>query len=145
MTLSTRFVEISSHVRNWGRWGDDDELGTLNLITPGVVQGAAACIHTGETFPLSVPLEADGIQVGFIPGRDNPTHTMISLNEALGPDSHADAFHTSDDAVQMGLQAATHWDGLCHVSYGGFVYNGYSADSVTAEGGATLCLSLIHI
>ena len=139
MALSERFIEISARVRNWGRWGDDDELGTLNLITQEAVRAAGDCIRTGKTFPLAVPLEADGIQVGFIPGRDNPTRTMIALNDPLEPSADPDVFHTSDDSVQMGLQAGTHWDGLCHASYGGRVYNGYPDTTVTEEEGATRC------
>jgi kynurenine formamidase len=46
---------------------------------------------------------------------------------------------TSDDAVTMGLQAATHWDALTHVSHSGRIYNGRPADSITAHGGAAFC------
>ncbi|HBL08086.1 MAG TPA: cyclase, partial [Acidimicrobiaceae bacterium] len=45
------------------------------LITPEVVLRSRDCIRTGRTIPLAVPLQKDGIQVGFIPGRDNPTRT----------------------------------------------------------------------
>ena len=99
MALSERFIEISARVRNWGRWGDDDELGTLNLITQETVRAGGDCIRTGKTFALAVPLEADGIQVGFIPGRDNPPRTMIALNDPLEPSVDPDVFHTSDDSV----------------------------------------------
>ena len=44
-----------------------------------------------------------------------------------------------DDVVQMGLQAATHWDGLCHASYNGLVYNGYPSETITSDKGATRC------
>ena len=77
MALPEDFIQISNRVRNWGRWGDDDQLGTLNFITPEVVRNAAGCIRTGESFPLSVTLEKEGIQVGFIPGRINPILEMI--------------------------------------------------------------------
>ena len=66
MPLSDRFREISSQVRNWGRWGPDDQLGTLNLITPEVVLAARDCIRHGRTIPLAVGLEHDGIQVGIV-------------------------------------------------------------------------------
>lgn len=70
----------------------------------------------------------------MIPGRVNPLHTMTAINqEIFGPGTVA----TSDDAVTMGLQAATHWDGLAHVSHSGRLYNNRPADSVTAHGGAT--------
>jgi len=139
MALPEDFIQISNRVRNWGRWGDDDQLGTLNFITPEVVRNAAGCIRTGESFPLSVTLEKEGIQVGFIPGRINPILEMISIDEPIDAEAGLDSFHTSDDVVQMGLQAATHWDGLCHASYNGFVYNGYPSETITNSEGATRC------
>ena len=139
MPLSEQFLEISSQVRNWGRWGPDDQLGTLNLITPEVVLAARDCIRQGRTIPLAVELQHDGIQVGFVPGRDNPTMTLHAINEGMDPDGGPDSFHTSDDHVSFGLQAGTHWDGLCHVSYSGMVYNGYDASGITTDEGATQC------
>ncbi|TMU93003.1 cyclase family protein [Streptomyces sp. DASNCL29] len=128
MTLPAEFHEIAKRVNNWGRWGTADEIGTLNLITDAVVREAAATIRTGRRVPLAVPLRQDGIQTGMIPGRVNPLHTMIAVNfEMFGPDTVA----TSDDAVTMGLQAGTHWDGLAHVSHSGKLYNGRPADSIT--------------
>ncbi|EXU67198.1 cyclase [Streptomyces sp. PRh5] len=128
MTLPAEFHEIAKRVNNWGRWGTADEIGTLNLITDAVVREAAATIRTGRRVPLAVPLRQDGIQTGMIPGRVNPLHTMIAVNfEMFGPDTVA----TSDDAVTMGLQAGTHWDGLAHVSHSGKIYNGRPADSIT--------------
>lgn len=127
------FAEIARRVNNWGRWGADDEAGTLNLVTDAVVRRAAAGVRAGRRVPLALPLQQDGVQTGMIPGRVNPLHTMVALNlEMFGPRTVA----TSDDAVTMGLQAATHWDGLGHVSHGGRIYNGRPADSITAHAGA---------
>ena len=122
MTTEADYHQAMDELSNWGRWGADDQLGTLNFITPEVVKNAAKCIKTGDTFPLSVTLEESGIQVGFIPGRINPILEMISVNEPIDPQAGIESFHTSDDVVRMGLQAATHWDGLCHASYNGFIY-----------------------
>ena len=120
-------------LNNWGRWGDDDEIGTLNLITDAVVRAAAATVRSGRRVPLALPLRRDGVQTGSIPGRVNPLHTMVQINQPLfGPGSVA----TSDDTVTMGLQAATHWDALPHVSHSGVIYNGRPADTITAHGGA---------
>ncbi|MGK5732096.1 cyclase family protein [Streptomyces sp. URMC 124] len=129
MPLPPEFHEIAKRVNNWGRWGDRDEIGTLNLITDAVVREAAATVLTGRRVALAVPLRQRGIQTGLIPGRVNPLHTMLSINQQCAPESVA----TSDDAVTMGLQAGTHWDALPHVSHGGRIYNGRSADSVTAH------------
>jgi kynurenine formamidase len=135
VALPDEFRSLSAQVRNWGRWGPDDELGTLNLITPEARRRAAACVRTGKAFSLALPLsEAEGIQTGAIPGRINPLRTMVAINaQYTGSPS---GFCTSDDVVVMGLQAATHWDALAHVSYDGYLYNGHPADSVTAAGAA---------
>ncbi len=134
MPLPQDFVDLAREVNNWGRWGDDDELGTLNLITPDVVRRAAACVRTGKTFSLGFPLSADGPQTGAVPGRINPIHRMTQVNTAFFEDPESIRF--SDDVVEMGLQCATHWDALSHASYRGVLYNGFPADSITDDGAA---------
>lgn len=133
MSLPAEFHEIAKRVNNWGRWGADDEIGTLNLITDSVVRDAAATVRTGQRIPLALPLQQDGVQSGLIPGRVNPLHAMVQINQELfGPGTVA----TSDDIVTLGLQAATHWDALTHASHSGRIYNGRPADTVTAHAGA---------
>jgi kynurenine formamidase len=133
VSLPDVFHDIAKRVNNWGRWGADDEIGTLNLITDEVVREAAATVRTGRRIPLALPLQQDGVQSGMIPGRVNPLHVMVQINqEIFGPGTVA----CSDDAVTMGLQAATHWDALTHVSHSGRLYNGRPAGTVTAHGGA---------
>ncbi|TVL93712.1 cyclase family protein [Streptomyces sp. SAJ15] len=134
MPMPAAFHEIAKRVNNWGRWGAEDEIGTLNLVTDAVVRSAVATVTTGRRIPLVIPLQHDGPQTGLIPGRINPLHTMTGVNvELFG----AGAVATSDDAVTMGLQAGTHWDALAHVSHSGVLYNGRPADSVSAHGRAT--------
>ncbi|WUD74762.1 cyclase family protein [Streptomyces sp. NBC_00510] len=133
MAFPAEFHDIAKRVNNWGRWGEDDEIGTLNLVTDEVVRAAAGTVRSGRRVPLALPLQQDGVQTGMIPGRVNPLRTMVMLNhEMFGPGTVA----TSDDIVTMGLQAATHWDALTHVSHSGRIYNGRPADSITAHGGA---------
>jgi kynurenine formamidase len=126
--------ELARRVNNWGRWGADDEIGTLNLITDEVVRRAAATVTSGRRLTLALPLDENGPQIGAIPGRINPERTMLAVNAAATGDP-AD-FCTSDDAVSMGLQAGTHWDALSHVSYEGKLYNGIPAGTVTEKGAA---------
>jgi kynurenine formamidase len=135
MPLPDDITALGAELRNWGRWGDDDQRGTLNLIDDEARRRGAACVRAGKAFSLALPWSAAGPQLGFIPGRDNPTHTMTQVNAAV---TDPDGVCFNDDAVAMGLQAATHWDGLAHVSYGGRLYNGYSAASVTDAGAARL-------
>jgi kynurenine formamidase len=94
-------------------------------------------VVSGRSFALGLPLsEAEGIQMGFIQGRVNPTRSMIQVNQPLSPDP--DWVCSSEDVVTLALQCATHWDALAHCSYGGVIYNGYPAASVT-EAGAGRC------
>jgi kynurenine formamidase len=136
MSLPAVFHDIAERVNNWGRWGAEDERGTLNLITDEVVRGAVASVRTGLRVPLALDLRHDGVQTGLVPGRVNPLHAMVQVNQELfGPGTVA----TSDDIVTMGLQAATHWDALTHVSHSGRIYNGRSAASITPHGRSAYC------
>lgn len=138
-----RFADVAARVRNWGRWGEDDQLGTLNLVDGEARRRAAASVRTGEAVPLGLPLsEAEGIQAGFVPGRTNPRRTMIAVNEPLSADPSW--IRTSEDAVDMALQCATHWDGLAHASYRGVIYNGFPAGSVTGEGAGRCGIHLVR-
>ena len=135
--MRERFEEIAARVRNWGRWGSDDQLGTLNLVGGAARRRAAASVRTGQALPLGLPLsEVEGIQAGFVPGRINPRRTMIAVDEPLSPDP--EWIRSSEDVVELALQCATHWDSLAHVSYRGVIYNGFPASSVT-DGGAGRC------
>jgi kynurenine formamidase len=129
-------LDVATKVRNWGRWGDDDQIGTLNFLTDDVVKAAAGSIRSGKRFSLAFPLQLNGLQTGVIPGRVNPLRTMVSINACLSGDRTT--FCTSDDVVVMGLQAATHWDGLGHASYGGVIYGG-RPETVINEWGASEC------
>jgi kynurenine formamidase len=132
LALPAYFHELAAKVRNWGRWGQHDELGTLNLVDSEAVRRGLASARQGRAFSLAYPLTADGIQLGFIPGRVNPKLELHDINHALGEDPEGAC--DNDDHVTMGLQAATHWDALAHVSYGGQLYNGYPASAITATG-----------
>jgi len=142
MAMPPEVKELAAKVRNWGRWGDDDEIGTLNFITDDVVKAAAKEIATGKRIALGLPLDENGPQSGAIPGRDNPVREMIMVDLALTGD--ASNFTTSDDKVAMGIQAGTHWDALAHVSYEGNLYNGVkSSDVITAAGAARMGIDKI--
>lgn len=132
MALPQHLKDLAAKVSNRGRWGDDDRRGTLNLIDDAAVRRGLAAARQGKVFSLSMPFDEDGPQLGFIPGRTNPTRTMVSLNASMTGDPSD--FCTSDDAVQMGIQASTHWDALAHVSYEGRCYNDVPAASIDEAG-----------
>ena len=128
------FLEIAKRVSNWGRWGPDDERGTLNLITPEVVKRAAGCVRRGRVFSLGLAFGADGPQPG-VGVRFNPMHYMSAIGESIGGGGLR--FCYSDDIVHMPLQCATQWDALAHVHYAGQIYNGFAADEVLTTSGAS--------
>ena len=147
-SIPAAFAELAGQVTNWGRWGPDDQLGTLNLIDEAARLRGVGSVRDGTAFSLGLPLSAaEGIQMGFVPGRVNPTRTMVSVNEPLSPDPEWIA--SSEDTVTLAMQCATHWDGLAHVSYGagpegGKLYNGFPSSEVTEEGAAKLGIHLIR-
>jgi kynurenine formamidase len=137
MPLSEALRGLSARVSNWGRWGADDERGTLNLVTSEAVLRGVAAVRTGRPFSLAIPFDAEGPQWDNVnmPLRTNPALNTFAVNVCFTGDA-AD-FTTSDDAFSMGSQAATHWDGLAHVGYEGRLYNGFDDTVVTSEAGAT--------
>jgi len=137
MTYPQEIVDLGEKVKNWGRWGDDDEVGTINFITDQVVKDAMKCVKSGKRLSLAFPLQQQGgLQLGSMPGRINPLRTMIQLNTPVIGDPTQ--FCTSDDVVTMGLQAGTHWDGLCHASWNGKIYGNRDASTITYDG-ASVC------
>lgn len=132
MALPPHLKELAAQVSNWGRWGADDRRGTINLIDTAALQRGVAAARQGKVFPLSIPYDEDGPQLGFIPGRINPERTMLCINQSMTGDTSD--FCTSDDAVSMGVQAATHWDALSHAGYEDLLYNGVPASSTDERG-----------
>lgn len=127
------FKAIGARLRNWGRWGDDDEIGTLNFITDEIRRAAAGLIRTGQIVDLGMPFDADGPQKAGMNGRFNPVHRMtIMPGDAVSPSGMV----VSDDLVILPTQCATQWDSMAHIGYDGAFYNGRPYSVVTASGGA---------
>ncbi len=122
--------KLGKQLSNWGRWGEDDQLGTSNLRTPERIKAAAELIRTGKVFDLGIPLDEHGPQFGE-GGRTNPVRHMSVLG---GASSEHGAQRYNDDYVFMPLQAATQWDALSHVYYDDVLYNGFPSDSVDSSG-----------
>jgi len=122
--------------RNWGRWGDDDQRGTLNFITPEALVHASSLVKTGDVVSCGLPFNSDGPQAGGFGGRTNPIHSMLQDGGdiALGAQDHLNVLRYTDDAVTMPLQCGTQWDALAHIFYRGQMYNGHGLEKVTSRG-----------
>ena len=123
------FREIGARLRNWGRWGDDDERGTVNLIDADRLVAAAGLVRQGKIFNLGIPFDGNGPQPGG--SRINPVRLM---SETGHDQDFPGAFHYADDYVFMPLQSASQWDGLAHVFYDDQMYNGFPASDVGPHG-----------
>ena len=135
MPLTDDLRQLAQRVSNWGRWGPDDQRGTLNLVTPEATRRGVATVRTGEVFSLAIPLDQTGPQWdgNGMPGRVNPELSTYAVNVAFTGDP-AD-FTTTDDSFRMGSQAATHLDALAHVGYEGRLWND-TPDTVVTDAGA---------
>jgi kynurenine formamidase len=123
------FEELFQAVCNWGRWGDDDEKGTLNYIQPEHIRRAAALVRSGRSVSMANPINK-------VAAADNPrpaTHYMVR-----GFDIQSDAgeprFCTDYLASEFHGDCHTHIDALCHVSMRGKLYNGKPMNTVTSRG-----------
>ena len=126
-----QFDRWMTELSNWGRWGDDDELGTLNLITPAKRMQAAALVTEGVTVSLSRSL-ALGEHVAFQRGFENEF--------ALGEQSFGERMAWIEEQHRIGYHASplTHLDALCHIAWDGLTYNGRRFDeTATAADGCT--------
>ena len=120
---------------NWGKWGDDDEVGALNYLTADEVLRGVQHIKSGSVFTLQ-RLIGDPKGDPVWPGRTPAERTQV-LDEASWDGEDAPSFpgglHYADDKISAFLQGSTQYDALGHVWYGGQIWNGY--DARTTVGG----------
>ena len=113
------FDALFEEVKNWGRWGEDDELGTANLITEEKSRDAARLVRRGVSVSLShnpMPDEAP----------DNPDSAF----------NHTMAARLTSDTIEFTYHGygVSHLDALCHFLHNGMMYNGVAADASSADG-----------
>jgi kynurenine formamidase len=109
---------------SWGLFGPDDQLGTVNFLTPERVRAAAALVRRGAVFSLNLPLDLPSPPLF---GRGSYRHHIERHPSGAAHDDYLDNFY---------LQASSQWDGLSHVGsarYG--FYNGAQASDVTGKEG----------
>lgn len=121
---------------NWGRWGEQDVLGTLNFLDAAKRLEGAGLIRRGASFSLSQPFDMNGPQKGWR-RRTNPVHTMLDtgVEAALGTQGFPHGLGGADDVIAMPLQCSTQWDGLGHIFDHGKAWNGRNAADVVTSAG----------
>ncbi len=122
---------------NWGKWGKDDQLGTINYITPAKRKQAAALVRAGESVTCARPISKEQAPDVFSP----PIHYMASSGERwAGKKSAPGQLQASSDFIGLAFHGftVTHVDSLAHMFFDGKMYNGYPAERVTTAEGATV-------
>ncbi len=123
------FARLFRSLSRWGRWGDDDERGALNLLTPARVAAAVRLARDGITVTLSLPLNTQAAphcptpadhHMTALAGDDIEPGEVDFIKDYVGLDYHNDGH--------------THIDALCHVAYEGSLYNGRSSADVGEDG-----------
>lgn len=123
-----QFERWFNEISNWGRWGKDDELGTVNLITPAIRSKAAGLVQHGIT--VSLALDLDKVKSQYNP---HPFEQTSSIAKVGGQSFVFDVY-----SVQYHGQTHSHLDGLAHVIHKGKMYNGFSADFIGPNGSQKL-------
>jgi kynurenine formamidase len=128
------FERIFDAVRNWGRWGPDDQLGTLNYLTPDRVVAAAALVRSGRHVSMSIPINT-------VAGPDNPNPAIHHVIQGHDIEIGSGGVRFGFDFIGMAFHGDchSHMDAMCHLSWKGLTYNGRPAQEVlTSRGGTSL-------
>jgi kynurenine formamidase len=124
------FGELFRSVSSWGRWGERDERGALNLLRPERVVEAARLVRDGTTVTLSLPMNTTAAE-------DNPepaVHYMTTIQGDGDDESGTLQFAKDFVGADYHNDGHTHIDALCHVIYEGSLYNATPAGAVTTRG-----------
>ena len=118
---AAEFDQLFQQVKNWGRWGADDQLGSVNLITPAKRKQALSLAKTGQTISLV----------------HNPITDKAEDNNSPFEQTMLPGFNMDRYAVSYHGYAHSHMDALCHILYKDQTYNGYARAIVNTEKGCT--------
>lgn len=134
---------------NWGEFGEDDQQGRLNLLTPERRLRAIRTVQEGRTFTLSLPLDYPGGNTlshhrhppQMFPGKTEDGASTYLRNLSRYSDHFCDV--VNDDAVVIYTQYSTQWDALAHFGVEfdadgdgvaeAIFYNGFRADEFFRE------------
>jgi kynurenine formamidase len=121
-------IALWHSISNWGRFGAEDERGTLNLVTDAKRARAAALVQDGQIVGCSMPIDTKPSARNRDPAQH---HTLMGGDVA--PEK---GYGMASDFIGIAPHgpATTHLDALCHVMFDGKMYNGYPAASVTSQG-----------
>jgi kynurenine formamidase len=122
---------------NWGRWGDDDERGALNLVTPEAVLAATRVCRTGKVYSLALPIQREGVPIfDFRGAPQRLSLTSDTDNDRFDTFGAGPGVGANEDMLVLASHSITHMDALSHVFADGRMYNDFGADEFTTAKGA---------
>lgn len=124
------FEEIFARVRNWRRWGDEDDSGTLNHITATHVKAAAGLVHEGLTVSLAHDLDTAA-------GPDNSRPALHYMTRLADIGSGQPRVNMDFVGSDFHGKSVTHLDALCHVNFRGELFNGIEASAALSSAGSS--------
>lgn len=119
---------------NWGRWGEEDQIGALNFITPEKIIEASRIITKGKVYSLALPINMHNTPYDK-QLRVPPFHVLTrdGGDYAAGA-KRAGGVQFADGYVFLNTHGSTHMDALSHVWYEDKIYNGFSDHSIKSKG-----------
>ena len=132
---SEEFDQLAQDISNWGRWGKDDELGTLNLITEEKRRAAAQLVEKGITVSLALDANKTKDMLN--------THPFIHELKTVEQGGHQAA--TDRYEVDYHGLGHTHLDGLPHVAHKGYFYNGVPFAAAKPDGAEKLGIHAVGV
>jgi kynurenine formamidase len=124
------FDSLFEKLKNWGRWGNDDELGALNFLGDADVVEAVKLVKTGRRVTLGRPLDT-------LAGPDNGHPALHYMTHMGDKRSDEPTYYTDFIGVDFHGKSASHMDALAHIAYKGLLYNGKPAGEVVVSTGSS--------
>ena len=139
-----QFDRWMTELSNWGRWGADDQLGALNLVTPAKRVQAARLVETGRVVSMARDMTIERLDDPAQASANRPPVLVGSVRNVFGIDTDNGYFWERYEIEYHG-GLVTHLDAFCHVAYDGKVYNGRDFEDVASTRDGCTSMGVINL
>ena len=139
-----QFDRWMTELSNWGRWGADDQLGALNLVTPAKRVQAARLVETGQVVSMARDMTIERLDDPAQASANRPPVLVGSVRNVFGIDTDNGYFWERYEIEYHG-GLVTHLDAFCHVAYDGKVYNGRDFEDVASTRDGCTSMGVVNL
>ncbi len=139
-----QFDTWMTELSNWGRWGDDDQLGALNLITPAKRVAAARLVQAGRTVSMARDITIQRLENPDEASANRPP-VLVGAVRSVFDINPEDGFFWERYEIEYHGSLVSHLDALCHVAYNGKVYNGLNFEDVASKEDGCTQLGVVNL